>query len=396
MICIINLKHIPKRKNPFMNKKLVYIIIVVVLGCFKSKAQDTLIPLSKLKNETLYNFDYGVLKNVENDSYFSTLLENEITVDVLTEYAHKYPQMVDTNPVLFANIKSNSFKISHNRKIINKYDLDTIDKNKVYRLMLIGTYPDSIEFSKLNFPNLQELHMYRNGTFPKDISIYINLQILDVDQLYGEIFVDYSAPLQIAILDTMGYKIPSVFPEEIYRLPHLKVLYFDVEKGTYVTLSEKVNELKQLDASYVHDYYNQLYIPVSLLQYHNFNVKQILGFGETANGYWKRNPRKKIEEVEVFNTRSTKYKTHRMLFGTCKYIQKYNNGNLMIQGRFEKRKPVGKWTMWYENGHICQERFYKDGVEDSVWTFWNRKDSSKTKYNSYNNDTIRYQIYFTK
>ena len=373
-----------------MKKRLFYILLFSILTLSGFAQKDTLIPLSKLKNETLYYLDW----NRGGRLFDPDFINQNINSKILNDYKLKYPERVDTN-LYIDLIPENELK-NINFKIINVKDLDTLNRNSIYRLRIIGPYPDSVAFSKLYFPNLQELHVWKNGAFPKDISIYKKLQILDVDQLYGEIFFVYSAPLKITLLDTMGYKIPFVFPEEIYRLSHLKVLYFDTESETFITLSEKISSLKELEASYVHDYHNQLYIPISLLQYHNFNIKQIIGFGETANGYWKRNPRRKIDEVSVFNARSTKYKTHRTFLKTCNYSKKYNNGNLMIQGRFEKRKPVGKWTMYYEDGHICQERFYKDGVEDSVWTFWSETDTTKPDNYSYNTDTIRYKIYFTQ
>ena len=158
-----------KMKTNCINKIILFCIIL--LSAIENvMAQGHLISLSKLKNEIIYIYDFGIFKGEEYvyDRFMMEELRiiNKVSFD---DYAKRHPEMVNQEFYIYDDCKF------PNSIIINKSDLDTINRENVHRLILIGQYCDSIDFSQLYFPNLQELHLIYNEAFPKHIEINKNL-----------------------------------------------------------------------------------------------------------------------------------------------------------------------------------------------------------------------------
>jgi peptidyl-prolyl cis-trans isomerase B (cyclophilin B) len=48
----------------------------------------------------------------------------------------------------------------------------------------------------------------------------------------------------------------------------------------------------------------------------------------------------------------------------------YNNGQLIMNGRYRKGLKIGKWTWWNEDGGIDSTGSYKNGLMHRKWTVW--------------------------
>lgn len=371
-----------KMKTNCINKIILFCIIL--LSAIENvMAQGHLISLSKLKNEIIYIYDFGIFKGEEYvyDRFMMEELRiiNKVSFD---DYAKRHPEMVNQEFYIYDDCKF------PNSIIINKSDLDTINRENVHRLILIGQYCDSIDFSQLYFPNLQELHLIYNEAFPKHIEIYKNLQVLDVVSLFGEEFMgDTYDSWKVTTLEKKGYRYPFIFPQEIYALKHLKILNFHLGGGfTYVTLSEQIGELRKLKALSMDGRTDNVVVPVSLLKKKRFNEDVMLSSPQKDRINFLSISRRKVSPYCIENSfskdvfRKSDISLHKQLFRSS-YVRTYQNKSPMIKGNYKKNKPHGKWLLFYEDRTLCQERFYKNGIEDSVWTFYIKyKDGDLMKY----------------
>ena len=62
----------------------------------------------------------------------------------------------------------------------------------------------------------------------------------------------------------------------------------------------------------------------------------------------------------------------------CKYSW---GGQYKSKGNILNGLPVGKWTIWYQNGQIGSESNYKDGKPDGKWTRWHENGQKKSERN---------------
>lgn len=49
-----------------------------------------------------------------------------------------------------------------------------------------------------------------------------------------------------------------------------------------------------------------------------------------------------------------------------RYIQKHNNGKVMIEGQYEDGKKQGIWSRYDETGNKTVEKYFENGVEKPV------------------------------
>ena len=55
---------------------------------------------------------------------------------------------------------------------------------------------------------------------------------------------------------------------------------------------------------------------------------------------------------------------------TGRVINVNENGDISLEGRFERGKRNGIWTTWYSNGHKEHEGYYKNGLKSDLWKSW--------------------------
>ena len=332
--------------------KIILFCIILLSAIENVMAQGHLISLSKLKNEIIYIYDFGIFKGEEYvyDRFMMEELRiiNKVSFD---DYAKRHPEMVNQEFYIYDDCKF------PNSIIINKSDLDTINRENVHRLILIGQYCDSIDFSQLYFPNLQELHLIYNEAFPKHIEIYKNLQVLDVVSLFGEESMgDTYDSWKVTTLEKKGYRYPFIFPQEIYALKHLKILNFHLGGGfTYVTLSEQIGELRKLKALSMDGRTDNVVVPVSLLKKKRFNEDVMLSSPQKDRINFLSISRRKVSPYCIDNSfskdvfRKSDISLHKQLFRSS-YVRTYQNKSPMIKGNYKKNKPHGKWLLFYEDG----------------------------------------------
>jgi len=67
-----------------------------------------------------------------------------------------------------------------------------------------------------------------------------------------------------------------------------------------------------------------------------------------------------------------------------KVIDYHENGNISVEGQYNKGKEYGKWIFYYENGNILTEGEYKEGDKDGEWVRYheNGKIMIKEQYDN--------------
>jgi len=55
---------------------------------------------------------------------------------------------------------------------------------------------------------------------------------------------------------------------------------------------------------------------------------------------------------------------------TGSVINVNENGDISLEGRFERGKRNGIWTTWYSNGQKEHEGYYKNGLKSDLWKSW--------------------------
>lgn len=52
------------------------------------------------------------------------------------------------------------------------------------------------------------------------------------------------------------------------------------------------------------------------------------------------------------------------------FVKKYDNGNIALEGKLEKRLRAGSWKHYYPNGKILAEGYYLSGERADQWIFY--------------------------
>ena len=85
-----------------------------------------------------------------------------------------------------------------------------------------------------------------------------------------------------------------------------------------------------------------------------------------------------IEKYRNGNIKSISYhKKSRNGIEKVKYEEYYGNGNKKQEKNYKDGRTDGLWTEWYENGQKKFEWTYKDGKEDGFLVQWNEDGSVK-------------------
>ena len=305
----------PRRTNIL----LVAILLMLALDCFaQKKSKKSVDSLSWLRQQDVYVFDPAPTKR-----YF---------------YNEKY-----------------GYKL----KVLSP----ETDRDKVYRVLYWGLdsnyehfYPDT---SLWHFPHLQELIIQETWFIPSDLSQYKELKVLDISLpeeggYSWQVFEGYKGP--------NGYTSLPNFPECIYSLSNLRELYYQsyfIEGHTYTMISENIADLKNLECCYIADGGDRLRTPAVFLLKKGYNVSDFSNLNEIR---WNL-------KREVYNDKSNlKFKEKHISENDTCYVL-YSNGQPYIKGRFRDGKPDGQWLIYDSAGTLKQERFYKNGLNDSVWTY---------------------------
>ena len=242
---------------------------------------------------------------------------------------------------------------------------ENVNPDKVYRLFIKDT---TFPIAKYSFPNLQQL-IISNCFIPKDLSQFKKLQYLGIAALGTEGCGRLTDT-------TLGFYAPPTIPEEIYDLQHLKVFYYLIDERygypyCYIHLSERLfnkKKIQRIAFSYDHDYgkesINDFFGIINYFHDPIFNLLQ-----DNINRGWgtyKRNFIKKFHKNGSFT--------------------KKNKSGIVIHGNFYRNKAEGEWriefpTGWRstsggydslsENDAYTEVRYYKNGLEDSVWSIIN-------------------------
>ena len=92
----------------------------------------------------------------------------------------------------------------------------------------------------------------------------------------------------------------------------------------------------------------QQLIPDIIEKHRNGNIKSISYHKKTRNG---------IEKV--------------------KYEEYYGNGNKKQERNYKDGRTDGLWTEWYENGQKWEKGTMKEGIEVGKWIYYNENGSVK-------------------
>ena len=273
--------------NSFYPNKvlLVAILLMMALDCFAQKPMS----LKLLKQQDIYVLDSSDLKS------FSNCVEN-------------YPLRVIS---------------------------PTTDKNKVFRLWVDMAPIEQIPIEELNFPNLQELQIYR-CCIPHNLTQYPLLQIL----VYSD---DVEVCLGTPSNDDYINLMVSPLPEQIFQLKNLKKMYLGNVTSISVLMEEDISKFKKL--KYM-DIDGKVYVPAS---YCKKQLGHIYYFNSTQGFTWRRRP------IIDFFRHIYKKRTYR------------RDGHIFIKAHYKMGKPNGEWLVYGKNGEIVQRRFYKNGVEHGNW-----------------------------
>jgi|GEM_PF-1947251 len=336
-----------------MNRPTIYkllLLVCLLLSTLKASAQtDGIMDLCKLKQQPMY---------------------------VLCDTSQLDKTHYDTRDFI-KEIQAQKIKILHPK------DLTGVAHDSIYRLSLgyyylphkrnyysyreyEPLYSDSIPASVLNFPNLQELHI---GTFapfiPKQLDIkFPKLQILNIWCHSGETTWENFDQSVHPKADSLGYELPYFFPKEIANLPHLHTL------------------------SYAHCATNEAMHPIPDLS-HIKNIRIYNNFCDewNANGYL-------FEVMPITYFFNKKFKVFSEFCqikdipdcmidsNDIKHYRWDTERKYSVKGKLKKGVANGKYVIQFEDyllpygGFVkrySSERFYNNGVADSVWTFRDNK-----------------------
>ncbi len=244
-----------------------------------------------------------------------------------------------------------------------------LDKNtnpkKVHRLFLYGhDFPSQYPITKTELPNLKELVLCGACAIPTDFTKYAKLKYLHLQYM-----VETCSEYENKMAD---FSIRYVFPSEIYELKHLKQLYCSMDD--------------QIKCNFVSE---QL-----------FNIPRVTLFRKRCSidyDDYYYSPICNLMRGIFFDGRS-KY-NKRVLFFQPQgaFTRKFDCG-VVIQGQFHGNKPCGEWRITYptdsleyyedyKSAKVSKEssfteiRYYKNGLEDSVWSIVNnRGDTLRRDY----------------
>ena len=209
------------------------------------------------------------------------------------------------------------------------------DKNKVFRLWVDKAPIEQIPIEELNFPNLQELQIYR-CCIPHNLTQYPLLQIL----VYSD---DVEVCLGTPSNDDYINLMVSPLPEQIFQLKNLKKMYLGNVTSISVLMEEDISKFKKL--KYM-DIDGKLYVPAS---YCKKQLGHIYYFNSTQGFTWHRRP-----IIDFF----------RHIYKKRIYLK---DGHIFIRAHYKMGKPNGEWLVYGKNGEIEQRRFYKNGLEHGKW-----------------------------
>jgi antitoxin component YwqK of YwqJK toxin-antitoxin module len=180
-----------------------------------------------------------------------------------------------------------------------------------------------------------------------------------------------------------------------YNLKRLKWLNLELDRFVSLRLSEKFENLKELEVLQILNHEGISFFPLSLAfspklkvltirnfekDYFNNNNKTIdsINFIETDNSEIIRLIKENHKQIKISSTKIgfDEYKqdtSNNLIANIPEFIcQYYPNGQLSIQGRVNnKYQPIGKWEFYFANGNLKESRVYKNGEPTGVWQKFN-------------------------
>ncbi len=185
------------------------------------------------------------------------------------------------------------------------------------------------------------------------------------------------------------------YDDSFYNLKRLKWLNLELDHLVSLRLSEKIENLKELEVLQILNHKGISFFPLSLafspklkvLTVRNFekdyfiNSKQTIdsiNFIETDNFEILRLIKENHKKIKIDSTKIgfDEYKqdtSNNLIDNIPEFIcQYYPNGQLSIQGKVnDQHQPEGKWEFYFENGNLKESRVYEKGNPIGVWQKFN-------------------------
>ena len=227
---------------------------------------------------------------------------------------------------------------------------------------------------------------YRNTNYYKsydNLEYFKRLQVLEIYSNDNDSYLD-------DFYYNLGYYYFS-----FYNLKRLKWLNLELDRLVSLRLSEKFENLKELEVLQILNHKGISFFPLSLafspklkvLTVRNFekdyfiDSKQTIdsiNFIETDNSEIIRLIKENHKQIKISSTKIgfDEYKqdtSNNLIDNIPEFIcQYYPNGQLSIQGRVNnKYQPEGKWEFYFANGNLKERRVYKNGEPTGVWQKFN-------------------------
>lgn len=241
----------------------------------------------------------------------------------------------------------------------------TKDGKGIYR-MTMPAGPDSLPFSPIDFPDLQELHLIGcMGAIPVNLNVLKNLQVLSITFI-GPV-MDWNS---------CGYRIPA-FPSALYELKNLKVLIINSSPDF---IDERIQELDNLEylkvplvtapvSPVIKN--NKLKVLIFSLD-HDYSVnsntltrENTFVFSAPADLSWQnKNYRKFLKSKRtISNTVNTDQEL----------VVRYAEGTLAMEGKIINGRPDGELMIFAPKSVLLADRTYERGRPKGNWTVFIRE-----------------------
>lgn len=236
-------------------------------------------------------------------------------------------------------------------------------------------------------------YKHRNSSmnqYYENLVYFKKLQVLDIYSNENDSYLDDFYYDLDDFYNNLGYYYNS-----FYNLKRLKWLNLELDRLVSLRLSEKFENLKELEVLQILNHEGISFFPLSLAfspklkvltirnfekDYFNNNKKSIdsINFIETDNSEIIRLIKENHKQIKISSTKIgfDEYKqdtSNNLIANIPEFIcQYYPNGQLSIQGRVNnKYQPIGKWEFYFANGNLKESRVYKNGEPTGVWQKFN-------------------------
>ena len=227
---------------------------------------------------------------------------------------------------------------------------------------------------------------YKSSCYNKyfdNLTYFKRLQVLDVYINENDFY-----------FDDFYYNLDDYY-YSFFNLKRLKWLNLELDRFVSLRLTEKFENLKELEVLQIQNHEGISFFPLSLAfspklkvltirnfekDYFNNNKKTIdsINFIETDNSEIIRLIKENHKQIKISSTKIgfDEYKqdtSNNLIANIPEFIcQYYPNGQLSIQGRVNnKYQPTGKWEFYFANGNLKESRVYKNGEPTGVWQKFN-------------------------